>query len=325
MSGRIIYIASYREDGGIYRFRMDDAGRLERRGFTPISYPSYMAYDGGKLYVAIRKAFTTGESGILSFDVSESGELTNPTEPVSTMGVGACHLFADNGEVFAANYTSGSVIKLPESLSVHYGSSIDPERQEAAHTHCVCPTPDGKYVAVCDLGLDKVFLYDRNMKKRSEVKIPDGHGPRHIAFHESGKYAFVANELESTVSALEYDGEGLKLLTTVSALPSGYSEVSYAAAIRVNGDKVFVSNRGHDSISVLSFTGGNLELTETVSSYGAWPRDFIICDGYFISANEHGNSVAVISEGGELVCKEEVDTPLAVIALSPAIAGALPK
>jgi 6-phosphogluconolactonase len=312
---KIIYVASYREDGGIYRFRMDEGGRLERCGFTPISYPSYMAYDGGKLYVAIRKAFTTGESGIVSFDVSVDGELTNPTEPISTMGVGACHLFADKGEIFAANYNSGSVIKLPASLSVHAGRGIDPERQEAPHTHCVCPTPDGKFVAVCDLGLDKVLLYDRNMKIHSEARVPEGHGPRHIAFSENGKYAFVANELKSTVSAFEYDGDGLRLISTVSALPEGYGEVSYAAAIRVSGDEIYVSNRGHDSISVLGFKDGALELRQTISSHGEWPRDFILCGGYFISANEHGNSVAVISEGGELVCKEKIETPLAVLAI----------
>ena len=315
MSGGIIYIASYREDGGIYRFRMDDAGRLERLGFTSISCPSYMAYDGGKLHVAARNAFGAGESGIVSFDVSVDGELTNPTEPISTMGAGACHLFADKGEVFAANYNSGSVIKLPSSLSVHTGKGIDPERQEAPHVHCVCPTPDGKFVAVCDLGLDKVFLYDRNMKLHCATEIPAGHGPRHIAFSADGRYAFVANELKSTVSALEYDGDGFRLIDTVSALPDGYNEISYAAAIRVWKSKIFVSNRGHDSIAVLSFNDEKLELMRTISSHGEWPRDFIISGGYFISANEHGNSVAVISADGKLVYKEKIETPLCVLSL----------
>ncbi len=62
MKGKIIYIASYREDGGIYRFRMGDGGRLVRLGFTPISYPSYMTYDGGVLYVAARNAFGAGRA-----------------------------------------------------------------------------------------------------------------------------------------------------------------------------------------------------------------------------------------------------------------------
>ncbi len=111
--------------------------------------------------------------------------------------------------------------------------------------------------------------------------------------------------------AFEYDGLSLKLLSTGSALPEWYNEVSYAVAIRIWDGEVFVSNRGHDSISALIFKDGRLELRRTVSSYGEWPRDFIVSGGYFISANEHGNSVAVISVSVELVLKKKLTRPYA--------------
>src|SRR5947208_1478584 len=69
-----------------------------------------------------------------------------------------------------------------------------------------------KFAFVADLGLDKVLIYKFDPAKGTltsndppEVKLAPGAGPRHFAFHPNGKYAYVINEIDMTVSAMAYD------------------------------------------------------------------------------------------------------------------------
>jgi 6-phosphogluconolactonase len=109
---------------------------------------------------------------------------------------------------------------------------------------------------VTDLGVDKIFIYHKDLTLASTVNIPSGHGPRHLAFHEDGTHIFCANELESTISLLNYKNGVMELVDTVSVLPEDFNGQSTVAAIRCVGNTVYVSNRGHDSISVLNFFRG---------------------------------------------------------------------
>jgi len=47
----------------------------------------------------------------------------------------------------------------PGASVAHRGQGPDAERQERAHPHCVLPSPDGRFVAVVDLGLDAILSY----------------------------------------------------------------------------------------------------------------------------------------------------------------------
>jgi len=38
-------------------------------------------------------------------------------------------------------------------------SGADASRQEAPHPHCAAPSPDGRWLAVADLGCDALYLY----------------------------------------------------------------------------------------------------------------------------------------------------------------------
>ena len=82
------------------------------------------------------------------------------TKPQSTKGIVACHLAESDGSIYCVNYLSGSVIKMPDTVDTHSGHGINPKRQDAPHTHYVCESPDGKYIFVTDLGIDKIFVYN---------------------------------------------------------------------------------------------------------------------------------------------------------------------
>ena len=106
----------------------------------------------------------------------------------------------------------------------------------------------------------------------------EGAGPRHIAFHPSGTFAYVVNELDSTVAAYRYDGVrgGLVPFQVLSSLPDTFVQNSRAAEIAVSADGRFVyaSNRGAENIAVYAVdqTSGGLSSVGWQASGGKTPR-----------------------------------------------------
>lgn len=308
-----IYIASCDRSGGIYHYKMSD-GKLHLAEITPMDRPSYMVVEGRRMYIVLREPFENGESGVISYDLEDSGKLVNPSKIVSTQGIGACHILTDNGEVYCANYSSGSVIRMPEQLIQHTGQGVDPDRQEGPHAHFVGLTPDKCYVCAADLGLDTIFVYDRNMTLRSQVKVPEGQGVRHLVFSEDGKWLFAANELGSTVSAFSYREGILEPVDLCSTIPETFRGENTTAAIRMRSGEIYVSNRGHDSVARMVFKDGKLNLQDTYACGGKTPRDFNFAGDYLLSANQDSDTVTVLDcdNGFSIVGQIAVKTPLCV-------------
>ena len=292
-----LYVASCTKNGGIYKYRISDENPPKLISFAPMDRPMYMIKSGKKMHVLLRAPFENGESGLVSYDFDENNDLSSPTKPISTKGRVACHLCCKNDSIFAANYVSGSVFKSDGTLITHTGSGVNLPRQESAHTHFVYNTPDDKYLCVCDLALDKIFIYDDDLREISSVDMPKGHGPRHLAFHKDKKHVFCANELASTLSVLKYSDGKMTLIDTISTLQDGFEGENYPAAIRCENNTVFVSNRGHNSVSVINFDSEKQKLTlqNTFSCGGNWPRDLIIHQDLAIVANEYSHNVSIIS------------------------------
>ena len=308
-----IYVSSCTESGGIYHFKSDGNGSIELKNKYNLDRPMYIIADDNILYCLMREAFEDGTSGLVSYEIAKDGSLKERSMPQSTKGVCACHLCKAGENVYCVNYLSGSVIKMPDTMAVHSGKGKDEKRQEAPHTHFVSPSPDGEYIFVTDLGLDKIFVYDKNLNEVSKVSVPEGHGPRHLAFGPDGKTVYCANELKSTVSVLEYSNGRLELKNTYGILPKDFKGESTAAAIRYCGGKIFVSNRGHNSISVLAEQSGILKPEQTIPSGGADPRDFWVDDEVLICTNQTGNNVTVISRKDEsLLFEFKIDAPISV-------------
>ena len=311
-----IYIASCTNDGGIYQYHLYDDGSLKLQSFTQMDRPMYMAAENNKMYIVLRSPFIeSNESGLVTYDISPVGKLQKPSGIISTKGEVACHLSVICGDVYCANYISGSVIKMPDNLIKHKGKGINPIRQEAPHAHYVGITPDKEFVCVVDLGLDTVFLYNKNLELVSRVKVPEGHGARHLVFSDDGKYCFVANELKSTVSLLEYKKGELKYIDTVSCLPEGYTGETTSSAIRIDENYIYVSNRGLDTISVLENDNGRLIYKDTCSCKGNFPRDFAIVGDYIICTNEKSDNITVLDKENFKVIHTEnnIKSPICVI------------
>lgn len=283
--------------------------------------PSFVEIHPSRKYLYAVGEMSGGKTkgGLSAFSIdSTSGKLTLLNQ-VSVIGDGPCHVNVDpSGKVVGvANYGSGSCasyqVKADGSLSEaasfhqHEGPVADAKRQGHAHAHSVNFSPDGRFAFVCDLGLDKVFIYKVDtatgkFEKHGEGIVPPRSGPRHLAFHPSGKFVFVNNEISLTCTVFAYDAAAgaLKVLETISCLPKDVPwEARFSTAetrVHPNGKFVYVSCRTHDTIARFSFdeaTGKLAHLGNTPSG-GKIPRNFNLTpDGKWLFAahQDSGNVV----------------------------------
>jgi len=322
-SGPLVFIGTYTKapSEGIYAFRFDSkTGHMEPLGLAAkVADPSFLAlHPNGKFVYAVTEQ-RTGMVDAFSIDRA-TGKLTQLNQTTSK-GDGPCHLAVDRGGKFliVVNYGSGSVTRIPidadgrlgepSAFDQHAkptgGAGTDPKRQNGPHAHSVNFSPDGQFAMVADLGRDEVTSYrvDRGELQKAEVaNIAPGSGPRHLAFHPSGKNAYVINELRSTVTVFDYEARSgvLKETQTISALPEGFKGESFTAEVQVHpsGRFLYGSNRGHNSIAMFAIgTGGKLRFLGAESTRGNWPRNFGIdpTGKFLIAANQNSNTLVVFS------------------------------
>lgn len=322
----LVYFGTYtrKTSKGIYCAKLDaTTGKVSEPELAgEMSNPSFVAiHPNLKNLYAVTEMGARGEGGtITSFSIDRaSGKLTKINQ-VSSKGNGPCHLNVDRtGHTLAvANYGSGSCAALPvksdgslgesNSFIQHKGGSANKSRQEGPHAHSVNISPDNRFLIVADLGLDEVLVYKFNPATSTItpneppfVKVAPGSGPRHFTFHPKGKYAYVINELLSTVTAFKWDAKAgvLTEIQTVSTLPEDYKGNTTTAEVRAHpsGKFLYGSNRGHDSITVFQVdqAKGTLKRTGNVSTQGQVPRNFCIdpTGKWLLAANQNSENVVV--------------------------------
>lgn len=303
-----IYIASCVENGGIYHYKMN-AGAMRLVEIVHMDRPMYMTVENNKMYIVLRAPFGSEESGVVVYDIDNAGRLVNPSEVIGTKGSCACHIAVHEGNIYCANYISGSVIRMSEQLVQHQGKGVNPIRQDGPHVHYVGMTPDQKYLCVTDLGLDAICLYYPDMRLHKKFSVPEGHGVRHLTFSEDGKWLFAVNELKSTVAAFSYEDGELELVDICSCIPESYVGVNTAAAIRVRDECIYVSNRGHDSIALMTFENCKLSLVKLIDCGGKGPRDFNFLEDMIVCTNEKSDSVTFLEYETACFVKDKIDIP----------------
>ncbi len=343
-SNYLVFVGTYteKESKGIYVYRLDAAsGQLTALGLAAeTTNPSFLAVDPSRhfLYAVNELPKYKGQaSGAVSaFAIDrQTGKLSQLNE-VASRGADPCYIALDKTgkHVLVANYTGGSVAVFPvlkdgrlgeaSAFVQHAGSGPNRERQEGPHAHWIEVTANNRFAIAADLGLDKVMVYRFDPKTGSLTpnnpafaKVDPGAGPRHAAFHPNGRFAYVINELHSSITNFSYDaGRGeLNTLQTVSTLPKDFSGSNDTAEIQVhpNGKFLFASNRGHDSIAVFSIDQhkGRLTLVDHFSTQGKTPRNFEIDPSgsrLFVANQGSGNIVVfrIDQETGRLTSTGQV-------------------
>ena len=311
---------------GIYSYRLNTGtGALEACSIAEdVPNPSYLAFHPSRRFLyAVNelKEFEGAEGGAVSaFALDpESGRLSFLNRK-PTHGMDPCHLAIDptGRHVLVANFASGSVCVLPiqpdgslgdpSDFVQHHGSSIDPARQAGPHAHAVTLDHTGRYVFVPDLGLDKVMIYRLDIDRGTLtphitpwVEVTAGAGPRQLVMHPRGGFAYLINELNSTMTAFCYDADrgSLREIQTLSTLPDGFTGSSTCAEVQISpaGNWLYGSNRGHDSIVIYAIDRANGRLTCVghESTRGRIPRNFTVdpAGAYVLVANQDSNNIVV--------------------------------
>ena len=290
--------------------------------------PSFLAIHPSKKFLYAVSEGGGPEGGVSSFAIdAATGKLTL-LNTASSKGSGPCHVSVDpSGKVLlVANYGSGHVASLPikadgslaeAASAIQQGpASQVTKRQEGPHAHSIYPDPTGKFAVSADLGCDKVFIYRLDAEKGTLTpnepafaEVPPGGGPRHFAFHPSGKFAWTNNEMRLTVTGFTYDAAkgALTPIQTLSTLPEGDSggpgRSTAETAVHPNGKFVYVSNRGHDTIATyrVDEATGKLTFIEAAPAGVQVPRNFGIdpTGKWMITAGQNSNTVAVFSIDAE--------------------------
>ncbi|MFD7452959.1 lactonase family protein [Kitasatospora sp. NPDC059827] len=310
---------------GLCTVGYDGTGAMSPVRTLPLDHPSYAAVDPTRAVVHAVLEQAVGRIVSVRVDTgAETGAAADADAVVADAvsgGAGPCHLAVhpSGSHVFAAHYGDGvlSVVATgadgavataePVQTVRHPGREASGDRLTSPHAHMAAPSPDGRFLLCTDLGTDRVYVYafdpaDGPLSAHRTVQLPSGRGPRHLVFHPSARYAYVLNELSSTLTVCTWDAVSGRLEPVAEVetrRDPGAPNANSAAAVRVSADGRFLytTNRGDDAISVYALhdDGASVELLTTVPCGGTWPRDIALTpDGRLLfCANQRSDTVTV--------------------------------
>ncbi|MDO3410797.1 lactonase family protein [Saccharibacillus sp. CPCC 101409] len=325
----LVFVGSYAEatSSGVYTYEFDETeGALKLLDQSAdLQNPTFLNVDVENRHIyAIGEAVTengkAGEVMMVYFD--EEGTMTRFNRTNTTPNT-TCHIQRESSNRFlvVSSYHGGMLGLVSLKENGHVGELLDVQKHvgadgAASHVHSAFFSPDEKFLLVQDLGLDLIRTYSLDAEAgrlvaQGDTQAAKGAGPRHLAFHPSGKFAFVINELNSTIASYRYNAEdgSLSEVEVVPTLPHDYAGENGCSEIAVSSDGRFVygANRGHDSIVVYAFDEQSAQLTlvQHVSTEGRHPRHFALTPSgkHLIAANRDTNNIVVFDvdqESGKL-------------------------
>lgn len=296
-SAGTLYIGTY--GAGIHSASYDVAGKLTATGvLTGVEDPSFLVRRDRFLYAVNEQP----AGGVTAAAIDAAGNLAVLNRQPSK-GSAPCHLGVVDNHIVSANYGSGDLAVHPIMPDGSLGQQSDLVRHDGASPHAHQVVVAGEYLLAVDLGADSIYTYtlaDRKLTRRHQATLTPGSGPRHLALHPSGGYAYVANELDSTITVCRYDGGRLTPLSTLSTIPPAAPQNFPAEVITsTDGRFVYLTNRGHNSIAVFAIEGdgASLRLLATPSCGGDWPRHCTLdpSGGLMFVANQRSNTVTTFA------------------------------
>ena len=247
----LTYFGTYTNGGkskGIYCYKLDLATwQADERGRDRGDQESVVSGDSSERQVPVcgergerrrRQAGRRGERVCARPQDRQADSRSTINRP---KGQGPCHVSVDKtGKVaLVANYGSGSIASLPikadgslEKAAV--GDSARRIERRAKGRQDGAARPFDQRLARQPLrdrgrpgarqGADlqaRSGQGDADANDPAFAKTPAGGGPRHFAFHPSGRFAYNCNEITSSVTAYAYDASkgALTEIQTITTLP----------------------------------------------------------------------------------------------------------
>lgn len=264
----------------------------------------------------------TTNGALNSYRIATSGDLTL-INTVIVPNFDFVHTALDHTErcLISASYGSGKVLsckvisdgRLSDPVSEFQLSGHGPNaaRQTTPHAHGVAISPDNRFAYINDLGTDRIMIYRLNAATAQLTpndppyfQMKPGSGPRHLAFAPNGKWAYSVNELNSTLSLLQWNSATgtFTLLADTPTLPPGGDVADNRAGeviIDPSGRHLYSCNRGapEELLAYAIGPGGHLRLINRTPLQGKEARHFVLSpDGRFLLvARQFSNDVTIFA------------------------------
>ncbi|WP_455921222.1 lactonase family protein [Pseudomonas putida] len=298
----------------VYKLDQDEGTLALVQVVKDLVNPSFLALNkaGDRLYTV-----HGDQSDVSVFGVDKANGKLTFINRQSTEGKNPVHLALDPSERFlvVSNHITGTLAVLNVAQDGSLGSlnqlvklegPLGPHRVEQpfAKPHFNPFDHSGNFVVVPDKGLDRVFSFRFDNGKLFPAEQPfvtarEGSGPRHLAFHPRAGFAYVVNELDSSVTAYHFNAQNgaLTPFQVLPSLPASFTGNSRASEIEVDrsGRFLYASNRGYDSVAVFAIDQGTgmLSPVEFMPTSGRTPRFFTLTpnERFLFALNEDSDTI----------------------------------
>lgn len=336
------YVGTYTDKNsrGIYQYELLEDGNMKNLGLMAESEnPSFLAKSSdGKFLVLVNEISDENNHGsIESYAILEDTLIF--VDQKSSGGAHPCFVsINEEGFILAANYTGGNValLKLQEDgvlkeldMQQHEGKGST-ARQEAPHAHSAWFSPNKEDIISVDLGTNELWfskIEEEKFKALENLRLvmEEGAGPRHLCFHPNGKWIYVLNELNGTITLVELDNNGTyQTRSSISTLEKDFSGENSSADIHISSDGHFVytSIRGPNQLAIFKVLDetGNLDLLSHQSTHGNWPRNFSFSpdENYILVAHQYSNNITCFKRDSitgllEFVNEIEAFSPVCIL------------
>lgn len=312
---------------GIYEITVDaDNKKMEIIGvIEDLVNPSFLCQVDSSNLLTVNEISPNPQNypgRISRIELNKDGSYRKAQE-AGTFGNAPCHISysAKAGMYASTNYLGGQLAfgsitpkgEIGNDLSqITFTGKSSHARQEASHLHQALFTEDGSKLLVSDLGSDKIYVLEVDLKNKSinnkplfELQLSPGSGPRHMTWGKQKDQLFIVAELSNKLNYATFDNLTGKIVVKadVSILKNASAPNNTGADIHISpdGSHVLVSSRGENNLVVVPFANGNFGIPQYVSTLGTTPRNFNITrDGkYVLVANQDSGNVSVFTYQGE--------------------------
>jgi len=303
-TGPGITVYDFNIQTGDYSY-ISDTKQIANPSYLVVSPDEKMVYSVNETQEGGASAFRFDKKkGALSFVNSQQGHSAGP-----------CYINMDKGKNFivTANYIGGSVSVFPLAkdgsiLPLLMNIDMNVPDTSVSHIHTAVFTLDEKRLLVTDPGKDKIYTFEVNPDaKNAFLVVPPvsvttqepGSGPRHLAFHPTGKYLYCINELSGKITVFACNDYNLNAIQSIASDTTQTTDKKGSADIHLTSDGKFLysSNRlKSDGIAMFSVNPESGLLTKIgYQLTGIHPRNFIITpnDKFLLCANLLSNNIQI--------------------------------
>lgn len=303
---QIVYTASP-ESQQIHAWQMQEDGALTLLQVTDVAgqvQPMVVSPKKDFLYVGVRPNFR-----VLAYKIAADGSLTLAGE--APLPGSPTHISTDRhgNFLFSGSYGDACVSVSPinrdglPQAPIQVINGLD-------GCHSANIDLDNQTLFVPALKQDRICLYqlgeDGQLTPRPQAQLDadKGAGPRHMAFHPNGKYAYVVNELNSTVDvyALKNANGAVTRVQSLDMMPPEFSGTRWAADIHLtpDGRHLYACDRTSSTLTVFSVSdAGDALRIEGFQATETQPRGFNIDNSgrYVVAAGQKSHHIEVYSIG----------------------------